>query len=496
MKILLDDPKLFGNDAGEDEDESVLVSYFVDRAEFARFLDPNVRLQVAKGRKGTGKSALLVRFAHDRRGEAGPHKPVVLQRIPSSLTDLKPPPDTENSVILENYWKQVICGAINMELADEIGFAWKDNQIALVESAELAGFKGRNLVSALMSRLVSKINLGAVELVPSPKAAPNHEQLLLRVMSEEELRRPVWFLLDDIDTKYQNTAAQQAFISSFFSACRYLVREMQGVGIRATVRTDVWASLKGAEDLDKFDQYITDITWSARQQESILINRILAYIKRNYPGNEAARSWTVKDNAEPLLASVFVPRWRWDNANVPAEHVLRILAGSRPRWLTQLCRMAGERAAAEKKDRVQLHHATQSMREFGQRRLADLYREHQYQFSELKALIESFSGGVRSYATDKLLQHLRNTYLKKKSGHPVPMVDGVAYRHDRQLARLLFMIGFVNGHHFQRSGNTPEFVSFEERPDLLEVPTNLDDGMSWEVQPAYRNVLNIRDPAH
>jgi hypothetical protein len=494
MKIILDDQSLFGNDAGEDENESVLVSYFVDRVEFARFLDPKVRLQVAKGRKGTGKSALLVRFAHDRRTAPLPKRPIVLQLVPADLVTLREMPNTENPVLLESYWKQVICGAINMELAKEIGFAWKDNQIALVESAELAGFKGRNLISALMSRLISKINLGAVELKPTPQSTPNHQQLLSRVRQEEELRRPVWFLLDDIDTKFQNTPAQQAFISSFFSVCRYLVRELEDVGIRATVRTDVWASLKGAEDLDKFEQYLTDITWSARQQESILTHRILAYVKRNHPGSaEAALS--VKDHADKLMELAFVPRMKWGVTTVPSAHVLRILAGGRPRWLSQLCRMAGERAALEKKDHIQRHHATQSMPEFGRRRLADLYREHQYQFAELKALIEAFSGGARSYETEQLLQHIRDTYLKKKSQEAVPMIDGVAYHSERQLARFLFKIGFVNGHNLDsRERDVPEFVNFEERPDLLEVQTNLDDGMSWEVQPAYRNALNIDDP--
>ena len=38
MKINLDDRTLFGNDAGEDEDESILVSYFVNRPEFACML--------------------------------------------------------------------------------------------------------------------------------------------------------------------------------------------------------------------------------------------------------------------------------------------------------------------------------------------------------------------------------------------------------------------------------------------------------------------------
>lgn len=492
MKIFLDDLTLFGNDAGEDEDESILMSYFVDRPEFARFLNPSVDLQVAKGRKGMGKSALLVRFAHDRRSVATAPTPVVLQLVPSDLIALREPPQTQTLVLLENYWKQVICGAINMELAKDLGFVWKDDQIALVESAEMAGFQGRNLISALLGRLVSKINLGGIELAHTPKAAANHEQLLTRIRQQENQRRPVWFLLDDIDTQFQNTPQQQAFIASFFSACRYLVNKLKGVGIRATVRTDVWASLMTAEHLDKFDQYLTDISWSASQQQSMLTHRILAYIQRNYPGNPAAGSLTVEDHVDDIIGLVFVPRMRWGRSSVPAAHALRILAGGRPRWMSQLCRMAGEKAAAENMDRIHLHHAKQSMPLFGQRRLSDLYKEHQYQFSELKGLLESFSGGSRSYTTEALLGRLQERYIGKRATGPVPIIDGVAYHSERQLARLLFKMGFISGHHEDaRHRGVPEFVSFEERPDLLEVQTNLDDSMTWEVQPAYRNALNI-----
>src|SRR5882672_8849004 len=152
MTIDLADPSLFGNDAGEDEDASVLMSYFVDQPAFADFLNPARRLWIANGRKGVGKSALLVRFAHMLRTTSGAPKPIVVPVVPSRLVALREPPATDNHMVLENYWKQVICAAINAALAEHIGFAWTDNQMALVESAEVAGFSGRNLVGALLAR--------------------------------------------------------------------------------------------------------------------------------------------------------------------------------------------------------------------------------------------------------------------------------------------------------------------------------------------------------
>lgn len=492
-QLKLDDPTLFGNDAGEDEDESVLVSYFVNQKSFDSFLDPGVRLQVAKGRKGVGKSALLVKFAHDLR-RVQP-TPVVIHLVPSSLAALREPPQTDNPVLIENYWKQVICGAINMELANDIGFAWRDNQIALVESAEIAGFKGRNIISALSTRMLGKVNVaGAIEIKATPSGTPNHEQLLKRVRRRATAdERTVWFLLDDIDTKYRNTPQEQAYVASFFSAARNLVREIGGLGIRATVRTDVWSSLRTAEDLDKFDQYVTDISWVAKQQHDILANRILAYYVRNHPQSQVARIWTVANDGDALINLAFRERMRWGETYAPATQVLRSLSGSRPRWMAQLCRLSGVNAVHSGYDRIGIQEINQAMREFGKRRLADLYKEHGHQFDDLKRLIESFSGGPKEYTTDELMKRITSHYLKLVSASSIPEVDGVPYRDSWQIAHFLFKCGFISGNNLKR-GNLvlPDYVTYDLRPDLLEVGTNLDDGMTWEIQPAYRQILRTK----
>ena len=492
-RLDLSDATLFGNDAGEDENESVLLSYFVDQVAFADFLDPRNRLWIANGRKGTGKSALLVRFAHSLRTSTEQPKPLVIHVVPSQLVALKEPPATDNHILLENYWKQVICAAINMELARDIGFAWTDNQMALVESAEVAGFGGRNLIGALLARLVGKITVGAsIELAPRPQPTANHEQLLGRIRHEDRLRRPVWFLLDDLDAKYQNSAAQQAFISSFFSAGRSLVKQSSGIGIRATVRTDVWASLTAAEDMDKVEQYRTEIVWSATQQKAMLANRVLAYFKRTEPGSEIARGWTTGEHSDALIECAFVARMKWGQSYAPAEHVVRVLGGGRPRWIAQLCRMAGVNAVRDGKNRIAVHHITQAMGEFGRRRLSDLYKEHHYQFADLRRLVESFGGGPRRYATAELVRRIEDRYVAPTGAARIPPVDGAPFRDSLQIARLLYKCGFVNGNNAARATLAmPEFVTYDGRPDLLEADTNLDDGMVWEVQPAYRNILQI-----
>lgn len=492
VNLKLDDKTLFGNDAGEDEDIDVLASYFVNQPAFDDFLDTNVRLQVARARKGMGKSALLSKFSHDLA--TLPTKPLILHVVPSNLTGMLPPPATDNSSILENYWKQVICRAINFEIANNIGFAWRDDEITLVENAELSGFKGKNIMGALISRLLGKINLfGAIEIKNGPTSIENNDQLLKRIQEEAHESRDVWFLLDDIDTKFQNTSEQQAYVSSFFSACRSLVREIKGISIRGTVRSDVWTSLRTAEDLDKFEQYICDISWTTNQQKDILVKRIYAYVMRKHRNSYVARNWTIEHHADDFIELAFSRRLKWGETAVPAINVLRILAAGRPRWMAQLCRLAGSKAVANKRDRIGVSEINDVMVDFGKRRLADLYKEHTHQFADLQKIIEAFSNGDRRYTTREITTKITNGYIKLKSAASIPEIDGMPYRDSIQIAHFLFKCGFVVGHNQDDpTQDSPEFVSYDMRPDLLQVDTNLDDGMLWEVQASYRKALRIK----
>ncbi|MEE9100380.1 hypothetical protein VXJ36_09200 [Pseudomonas nitroreducens] len=492
VSLKLNDRTLFGNDAGEDENIEVLASYFVNQAAFNDFLDIETPLSVARARKGMGKSALLSKFAHDL--EQLESKPLVVQVVPSSLSALIKPPESGVPSEFENYWKQVICQSINMEIAKTIGFAWKDDQISLVENAELNQFKGRNIIGALASRLLGKISIGNVaEIQQSKPSIANYEQLLKRIQEEENSNRSVWFLLDDIDTKFTDTPQQQAYVSSFFSACRSLIRDIEGLSIRATVRTDVWTSLRAAEDLDKFEQYVCDIVWTKKQQRDILIKRIYAYIMRKHKTSYVAKNWDIDTHGEDYIQLAFKRRLKWGNSGVPAVHVLQILSAGRPRWMAQLCRLAGNKAVDNGSTRIGVHEINEVMIVFGTRRLSDLYKEHSHQFADLQKLIEAFSNGARRYTTDELFKKIINSYIKLKSAKTIPDVDGSPFRDAWQIAHFLFKCGFIVGHNqAETSLDVPEFISYELRPDLLQTAVNLDDGLNWEIQPSYRRALRIQ----
>lgn len=498
IHIDLADPTLFGNDAGEDETPEVLASYFVEKPTFTSFYSPNVKLGIARARKGYGKSALLSRAAYlisKSRDTA-----IVISVKGSDLTSLGEF-SSQDPAILVNQWQQVICTRINIEIGRRLHVALNDMTMTLVESAELSGLKGRNIIGALLERF--KLKLPAVAGLP-PVEVQKLQQVnplfLLQNYSKYKLDSPdavqVWLFVDDIDSTFIDTPAMRLKIATFFDACRKLVTDVNGLNVRASVRTDVWTEIRRIdESLDKCEQYVLDITWTNEEAKTILIKKIHSYIVRNFPND--ARSFVLDPSKHHLavLMNVFPQTLPWGQRRVPSDKPIHILSAGRPRWSGQLCRLAGQEAVRQKQDKITMQSINAILPAFGRFRLDDLYREHSHQFVDLQSLIECFSSGATRYTTDELRSKIRERYMVRGVNNgDIPRVYGYPVQDELELCRFLYKIGFIFGR-LEDDNSALSFVRYEDRSDLLANPINLDDGLLWEIHPSYRSALAIRNPA-
>ncbi|QHF45978.1 hypothetical protein PspS35_20100 [Pseudomonas sp. S35] len=106
----------------------------------------------------------------------------------------------------------------------------------------------------------------------------------------------------------------------------------------------------------------------------------------------------------------------------------------------------------------------------------------------LQEIIESFSGGVYRFTTSQLIDHVTDKIIKRIG---VPAIDGISsVKGSLSVAHFLFRCGFIAARD-EADVTGLGFVRHEERPNLLTSNINLDDGMSWEVHPSYRDVLRI-----
>ncbi len=485
LNIDFTDGALFGNDAGEDELPEVLNSYFVDQPAFKPFLDKQSTFQVARSRKGMGKSALLSKLAYDLTRDDS--APIVISATGANLLAIASPPVGASYLELQNFWARLICARVNYALGKEIGFAFSENSMALVESSEIAGFKERNLIGALIQRLKSS----KIPIEVSLKEYTNHEELLKRAIDSFSERK-VWILVDDIDSTYIDSPEQQAVTSTFFSACRALAREVKGLYIRASVRTDVWSAFRNNEDLDKCEQYVTDIAWSAPDMKVILSKKIYSYLCRNNQSNNRIKNLDYRADADSIITMAFMRRMKWGKSLVPPFRPVFILSAGRPRWMSQLCRLAGLEAAKHNRELIAKADINSVMVKYSRFRLNDIYKEHSHQYSGLEKLIETFSNSPARYTTSDLLTQISTRYLNVIGSGNVPSIDGYPYKYPLQLAHFLYKVGFIvaRKEHEGDSGNA-DFTRYEQRPELLKDSRNLDDGMLWEIHPSFREALNV-----
>lgn len=477
------DDELFGNEAGEDENKSRLLSYYLEKPENDIFFHPQKTLAFVRARKGVGKSALLS-YAQYKLESSNP-KSLYISVKASELISIKSHPSSGASALeYTNYWQECLCTRIAIEIGRNIKIAVSDDSMMLVEMAELLGYKGRNIVNALCERFTQIVP----QLVAEKKCSENSEELLKRYSKKESIS--VWFFIDDIDATFINTPENKMLISTFFSACRNIVNAVNGLFIRASVRTDVWAIIKDDEALDKCEQYMIDLKWSTEDTGRILANKILTYYETINPKDEKIckiRRWYPASQAQ-VFNLVFNGKLPWGTQHLDPYRPIHILSAGRPRWAAQLCKMAAADAYKKNSDIISIGHINAIMFAYGKYRLSDLYKEHSHQCPQLKHVIESFRNGQKAYRSDDLLSYIEKKVISN-TNDPISIEDVTATT-PLDITHFLYRIGFItlDDNSFD---NGESFIRFEDVPDLL-IPSNYNSNDLWAIHPSYRAILHLK----
>lgn len=468
--IDITDDRLFGNDAGDDEDLRVLNYYFYERPEFRRFYDRSTPLRVVRARKGTGKSALLRRTESIGK-EASPNDLFVVCKGAEITPDFSEPANALNPVIA---WERAICARINREIGSKIKWAFDDNSITLVEASELDGFRGRNLISALADRLLGKVAAGGVEMQRNRPPVGNEIQLLRRAAQNETDN--VWLLIDDIDATFKNSAESRATLAAFFSACRDLAQKVRGLTIRVAVRTDVWTLLRASDEaLDKCDQYVFNLRWTIDEVGYILVSKLDAYFQLILPDAILNPSPNIEARKSQAFIKVFPLRYPWGQNSIPAQKYLALYSQGRPRWTAKLCRAAAHKAAARGHQKIEETDVRGVMATYSAHRRLDLVGEHSFEYGDFNGLLQIFSGWKKKFTTQEMLSRISAEHIRRATASEVDPKSRDAVN----LAHLLFRSGALNA--VDESRNRIEHLEYEDRPTLLTSRANLDEGYGWEI---------------
>ena len=480
---LTDPDQIFGNEAAEDEPYDILTSYAVKRPEIRRFLDPSRSVQVVRAYKGEGKSALL-RLVEGSLSEQSP-RPLVIRSTGQALS---PSLESEDSDDWVRAWKANIFRQIASEIGGRVNLAFSDDAMSLVEEAERNGFKSRSLVSSIVDRLQSN----AVPLERTRPPVANPEALLKRWLEDGS---PVWLILDDIDQNYQNTPKQKLKIACCFIAVRQIFAQVPEVRARMCVRPNVWASIKpDFEALSHVEQYMVDLSWdNDRAFEEILARRIEGFLKRSnqWPDVSKTLSASLPHRNGQLVSLLFENPVAWGGRERmrPIHVVFHTLSRHRPRWLVELCKLASIEAARQRRTQISLEDVINKLDEFGRRRIGDTVAEFRSQCPQIENLIIAFADQPERVSTDHLIRALRDRVLPGVH----PKIEGVIGRAGAlEVAHFLFQIGFLSARRDEPDGSY-EHLSYAARPNLLRATTNVDEGVSWEIHPVFRQTLRLKD---
>ncbi|QQN26292.1 P-loop ATPase, Sll1717 family [Pseudomonas syringae group genomosp. 3] len=484
ISINLRDKKLFGNEAGEDEELEYLNAYYIDNEDFDDFYDADIKLSIVSARKGMGKSALLSRLDYKLSEELSYGSPIVIRVKGNELIGLGAFSGCDHSY-LENYWKKIIFKKILIEVGARVGIVLSDDNISMIEYAELESVKSKKVLGLLLSKVLARFSILGADL---KKSFPENSEDLIKCYQESTGCKSVWLLIDDIDAKFQNNTENQARVGAFFSAIRSLAFDCRGLNIRTTVRSDVWSCLRHLEDLDKLQQYIISIFWTKRQMRDMLAQKVLVYIINNYPDSSEAK-FKIATDYNKILDMVFTSPIEWaSNKDAKLFDAISAFSNRRPRWMGQLCRMAGKKAKEKPLTRkVTLEHINYILSDFGANRRDDLIKEHIHQFDELNHLIDALRATKKEFSCSELEEVLELNFLRGRTKDEVPSVDGKPYVGVEDLADFLYKLGLIS--HIHLDGR--EFTHFTDDPDLYRSTENRRNNVKWSLHPSYRKFLNI-----
>jgi hypothetical protein len=431
MKSLLEQID-FGNEAGDDADPEELASYFVEQTMFGPFVDNREKVLVATAKKGVGKSALIQWLAY-RTAKTDEEALIVKCRgadLSRSKFNLRSELATPHDYIRD--WMVRICALVNRHLAANLNVAITDDAITLIETAELDGYKSRNLVGCLTDRFQQILGKGK----PTKLTAKDEVRLLQRAKD-----RRLWILIDDLDATFQNTDAECLELSTFFSACRYLAQDMDDICFRITMRTDVWPIVRRYdESLDKMEQYVRDIVWEQADFRRLLYKRIKSQADRlNVPTPKLPAYSQDEEREEAVLKLAFVPKMPWGDQETYTYRVIYTLSYHRPRWAIQLCKLAQQFAVRLGDHLIAKDHIDGVWGDYGKKRIADLVSEHKHQCPQIEELINGFRGCERRMTREGLFEWIKNHI----SNHMAATIEGRARRSPIEVAQFLYRLGFI-----------------------------------------------------
>lgn len=349
--------ELFGHLDALDETDDILKQYFVETDIFQKMKGKENFLLLV-GEKGTGKSAIMkMCMITDKENN---HFIVNIQR---------PPVNEEDALNRKiNEWKDFI----SREISDVIANQWKNDN-------KNTAFRVLGIAEDVLSQIVEeryKIDYRGIK------------SQVLDVLSESF---KIHIYIDDLDTGYKGTQAQNESIIALFTAIREMIRVNRQLVFRVTLRVDVYDNIRQVdESSDKIQGVKHVLLIKNHEILAMLTKRVVTFFESNgrAHGFKHLTQQEMLEKMETLFEPTFNGIGKW--AKSPMHHILMTMTRRRPRDLFVLCGLAWDSALAKKHLRITTDDLQTVFLEYSNERLRDVISEYHHEFvnaEHLKSLL-------------------------------------------------------------------------------------------------------------
>lgn len=296
---------------------------------------------------------------------------------------------------------------------------------------------------------------------------------LLEQLRDLTNKKPIVFLIDELDKGWDASQEAQAFIGGLFQASITL-NQLSSNNFRVIIslRKELYDNIPLLyEDYQKYNDMFEIIEWSKKSLFELITKRIAVSLSK-----------TISVNGISIWNTVFSESVQ-DNASF--DYIIERTL-NRPRELLQFCIDSKERAIETRSDKIDINAIVTSEVKYSDKRTKDIATEYKFQYPNLLNLFEIFRGKNCCFQRDKLEELFTRVLLGE-----IKLNDcdtWVNNQSEEYLINILWQVGFlkiytncyING------------VSCEGYFGINEVSqSNISSITKFQIHPMFRMYLGV-----
>ncbi len=474
----------FGAPAAERDINQGLKDYFIETGAFNRL--KNYKKAIILGNRGTGKSALMKMLAnHFRKNNS-----IVVEMTPEDYSyDL-----LKVSMIKESEgswakigaftasWKYLLYVIAMKKYNESLGTSFKtkakNTHKYLRDNHKGCSSSFLDIFVSYLKR-IEGIKIGPYEAGIKTKELQDLFKLeeLLNLQPEFiELtkRKPIIFLIDELDKGWDASEDAQLFVAGLFQAAISMNEISENFRVIISLRKELHDNIPALyEDYQKNIDLFENLEWDEESLFTLITKRIEYSIKGLSYQNPLEKWHLVFDEKVTDQASF----------NYIVSRTLY-----RPREIIQLCTEAQDRAIEKRRNKIEVNSIISAEAKYSENRAKDISAEYKFQYPNLINIFEIFRG-KRSQLPRNEIEELFTKVLigEIKTGVDMRWLEGQT---EEYLINVLWQVGFF-------LAKTAASVNNEVKDDYWGTRQisliNLGNINEFSIHPMFRIYLGIRD---